>query len=155
MGIELCVCFSVPKASKDFQLTCLFEVNGVTVRSPIRSFFKLNYAMAESPHLWLLYLPPQCGEFAIKIISDNVKVMKKGFNLVYKQHALWGFGCNPTWYWWFSLGSTWNKWSDDKDDGAGSSGGGYSNEELHTVTWRFMAHSDKYSKMGIFWLLCL
>ena len=91
MGIMLCIVFVLNQwrpFSRDFQLTCLFEVNGVTVRSPVRSFFKLNYAMAESPHLWLLYLPPQCGEFAIKTISDNVKVMKKGFNLVYKQHAL-------------------------------------------------------------------
>ena len=91
MGIMLCIVFVLNQwrpFSRDFQLTCLFEVNGVTVRSPVRSFFKLNYAMAESPHLWLLYLPPLCGEFAIKTISDNVKVMKKGFNLVYKQHAL-------------------------------------------------------------------
>ncbi|XP_050263224.1 TMV resistance protein N-like isoform X2 [Quercus robur] len=91
MGITLCIVFVLNPwrpFSRDFQLTCLFEVNGFAMRYPVRSFFKLNYAMAESPHLWLLYLPPQCGEFSIKIISDNIKVMKKGFNLVYKQHAL-------------------------------------------------------------------
>ena len=92
MGITLCIVFVLNPwhpFSRDFQLTCLFEVNGVEVLEySIQSFLKLNYAMVESPHLWLLYFPPHRGELAFKIISDNIKVMKKGINLVYKQHAL-------------------------------------------------------------------
>ena len=59
MGIELCVCFSVAEASKDFLLRCWIKVNGFESASPIRASFKANYGGVESPHHWRLYLSPR------------------------------------------------------------------------------------------------
>ena len=58
MGIELCICFSVIKASKDFQLKCWIKVNGFESPSPICSSFRANYGRVSSRHLWRLYLSP-------------------------------------------------------------------------------------------------
>ena len=59
MGIELCVCFSIVEASKDFLLTCWIKVNGFESASPIRSSFRANYGRVSSCHLWWLYLSPR------------------------------------------------------------------------------------------------
>ena len=59
MGVELCVCFSVAEASKDFLLTCWIKVNGFECASPIRSSFRANYGRVRIPHLWWLYLSPR------------------------------------------------------------------------------------------------
>ena len=59
MGIELCVCFSVEEASKDFLLTCWIKVNGFESASPIRSSFRANYGRVSSRHLWCLCLSPR------------------------------------------------------------------------------------------------
>ena len=58
MGIELCVCFSITKPSKDFLLTCWIKVNGFESASPIRSSSRVNYGSVSSHHLWQLYLSP-------------------------------------------------------------------------------------------------
>ena len=58
MGIELCVCFSIVEASKDFLLTCWIKVNGFESASPIRSSFRANYGRVSLCHLWWLYLSP-------------------------------------------------------------------------------------------------
>ena len=59
MGIELCVCFSVTEASKDFLLKCRIKVNGFQSASPICSSFRANYGRVCSRHIWQLYLSPQ------------------------------------------------------------------------------------------------
>ena len=59
MEIELCVCFLVVEASKDFLLTCWIKVNGFESASPIHFSFRANYGVVRSRHLWQLYLSPR------------------------------------------------------------------------------------------------
>ena len=98
MGIELCVCFSIVEASKDFLLTCWIKVNGFESASPIRSSFRANYGRVSLCHLWWLYLSPcyfdsQWGENFLQIdgngsnkieirisTSNNLEVEKVGIH---------------------------------------------------------------------------
>ena len=133
MGVELCVCFSVVKASKDFLLKCWIKVNGFQSASPIRSSFRANYGEVRSRHLWWLYLFPcyfnsQWGEnfrqidgngsnkIEIRIsTSNNLEVEKVGIHYdIINDSASKG---------------TQNKRSHDEDDGAGPFGEGYSVDE--------------------------
>ena len=152
MGIVLCVCFS--HTSEDFLLTCWIKVNGFERASPIRSSFRTKYGKVRTHHLWLLYLSPryfdsQWGEkfrqidangsnkIAIRISSSNdLVVVKTGIHLVFKQCLSEDLGVihhdlNDS----ASKGAK-NKRSHDEDDGAGSSGEGYSNDEPPINTWR-------------------
>ena len=52
-----------------------------------------------------------------------------------QQHALWGSGCNPSWYWQLAAEGSRNKWSHYEDDGAGPSGEDYFNEGPDPKTW--------------------
>ena len=135
MGIELCICFSVIKASKDFQLKCWIKVNGFESPSPICSSFRANYGGVRfsSRHLWRLYLSPhyfdsQWGEnfcqidgngsnkIEIRISTSNIlKVEKVGIHYdIINDSASKG---------------TQNKRSHDEDDGARPFGEGYSIDE--------------------------
>ena len=132
MGIELCVCFSVVEAFKDFLLKCWIEVNGFQSTLPIRSSFRENYGKVSSRHLWCLYLFP-CyfkskggenfrqiegnGSNKIEIIisTNNLKVEKVGIHYdIINDSASKG---------------TQNKRSHDEDDGVGPFGEGYSIDE--------------------------
>ena len=140
MGIELCVCFSVPKASKDFQLTCWIKVNGFERASPIRYSFRANYGKVSSRHLWWLYLSPcyfnsQWGEnfhqidgngsnkIAIRIsTSNNLEVEKVGIHYDINNDS--------------ASKGTQNKRSHDEDNGVGPCRESYSNDKPPTKTLR-------------------
>ena len=114
MGVELCVCFSVVKASKDFLLKCWIKVNGFQSASPIRSSFRANYGEVRSRHLWWLYLFPcyfnsQWGEnfrqidgngsnkIEIRIsTSNNLEVEKVGihYDIINDGAGPFGEGCS-------------------------------------------------------------
>ncbi|KAL4597643.1 hypothetical protein ACB092_11G003300 [Castanea dentata] len=134
MGIELCVFFSVAKASKDFRLKCWIKVNGFESASPIRSSFRANYGRVSSRHLWRLYLShryfdSQWGEnfcqidgngsneieIRISTLNDDLEVEKVGIHYdIINDSASKG---------------TQNKRSHDEGDGAGPFGEGYSIDE--------------------------
>ena len=140
MGIELCICFSVLKASKDFQLTCWIKVNGFESVSPIRYSFRANYGKVSSRHLWWLYLShhyfnSQWGEnfhqidgngsnkIAIRIsTSNNLEVEKVGIHYDINNDSA-------------SKGIQ-SKRSHDEDNGVGPSREGYSNDEPPPKTLR-------------------
>ena len=140
MGIELCVCFSIVEASKDFLLTCWIKVNGFESTSPIRSYFRANYGVVRSHHLWQLYLSPHY--FDSQWEENFCQIDGNGSNKIEirirTSHNLWvrkvgiHYDINND----SASKGTQNNWSHDEDDGVGPCGEGYSNEEPPPKTWR-------------------
>ena len=149
IGIALCVCLSVVKASKGFQLKCWIKVNGFESPSPICSSIRANYGRVSSRHLWQLYLSPhyfdsQWGEnfrqidgngsnkFEIRISTSNIlKVEKVGIHYdIINDSASKG---------------TQNKRSHDEDDGARPFGEGYSIDKLPRKISKFLPVSHHRS----------
>ncbi|KAL0009633.1 hypothetical protein SO802_011135 [Lithocarpus litseifolius] len=152
MGIELCVCFSVTKPSKDFLLTCWIKVNGFQSASPIRSSFRLNYGGLSSAtrsvfgrkydrcsfkscrfnfrHLWRLYLSPryfdsQWGENFRQIDGNGSNEIEIRISTSYTLEVE-KVGIHYDIINDSAFKGTQNKQSHDEDDGAGPFGEGYS-----------------------------
>ncbi|XP_050260408.1 disease resistance protein RPV1-like isoform X2 [Quercus robur] len=147
-------------------------------------YLTTKYGKVEFPHLWLLYLPTHhsvsnwgkiCShidangfsQLEIKILVDSVEVEKIGVHLVYKQdiedsNETMAQCINNSSTLYGDLGvihhdidnSRRNKQSHDVDDGAGSSGEGYSDKEpqpkwIHRVR-EYMTDSEDLSQREIF-----
>ena len=132
MGIELCICFSNVKASKDFQLKCWIKVNGFESPSPICSSFRANYGGVRfsSRHLWRLYLSPhyfdsQWGENFCQIDgngSNKIEIRISTSNILKVEKVRIHYDIiNDS-----ASKGTQNKRSHDEDDGARPFGEGYS-----------------------------
>jgi hypothetical protein len=157
MGIALCIVFVPNKCHqhpRDCQLSCSFKVNGCEMKSLYTKLTE-DYGKIELHHLWLLYSSyPNFdpirkkilnSQLEIEISTRSLEVKKVGVRLVYEQdiedHNLTMAQCNNNNMFNGDLGvlhhdlddlateSTRNKRSRDEDDGAGTSGEGYSNEE--------------------------
>ena len=149
MGIELCVCFSVVEASKDFQLKCWIKVNGFESPSPICSTIRANYGRVSSHHLWRLYLSPyyfdsQFGENFCQIDgngSNKIEIRISTSNILEVKEVRIHYDIiNDS-----ASKGTQNKRSHDEDDGARPFGEGYSIDEpppkiRKILTAKFVSH---------------